>query len=609
MANTAELGIYVRAKDDASRVLGDIEKKAGGLGKAFGDMTKIAGGFVMAQGVMAAPGFLMDAAQAAADDAASCAKLQKAVENSGAAWDSYKGTLDTVIKTAQKRGFTDDQARDALALLTAQTGDAGEAAKRFAMAQDLARGANIDVYTASKLLGKVTDENVNVLARYGIKVAEGASEAELFGAIQQKFGGQAEAFANSTAGQMEAAKIQMQELKESIGYALLPIMTKLVGVLTEDIIPAIQKLVAEWGPKLQDAFGAVKGVIEPVIDALKGPLQDALTFLDEHKEILVAFAATVAILLVPALWAWTAAEIAKTAAMLAAAAAFVLANAPIIAVAAAIGLLVVGIIELVKHWDDIWPKIKAVWDTVLGFFTGTVGPFFTVTVPGFFISLKDKVVGVVTDIMGWLEEHWQTIVTVALAVLFPPGAGLFWIVTHFEEVKDAVLGFIGNIVEAITGLPGTVAGLVGSWFGASLGLGDAMFRGLMEGLKQAPGMVEAFLSGIWEALKGLINQAIDAVNNAIPNSIGAFGIGIDLPDNPIPHLATGIRNFRGGLALVGERGPELAYIPRGADVYSAQESRTAGAGRWTNYGRVTFNFPRADSREAAREIARQLRGL
>lgn len=33
-----------------------------------------------------------------------------------------------------------------------------------------------------------------------------------------------------------------------------------------------------------------------------------------------------------------------------------------------------------------------------------------------------------------------------------------------------------------------------------------------------------------------------------------------------PHFADGVRNFAGGMALVGERGPEIVNLPRGADV-------------------------------------------
>jgi hypothetical protein len=48
----------------------------------------------------------------------------------------------------------------------------------------------------------------------------------------------------------------------------------------------------------------------------------------------------------------------------------------------------------------------------------------------------------------------------------------------------------------------------------------------------------------------------------------------------VPGFADGVRNFSGGLAVVGERGPELVNLPKGADVFSNEESRrmTAGGG-------------------------------
>jgi hypothetical protein len=41
----------------------------------------------------------------------------------------------------------------------------------------------------------------------------------------------------------------------------------------------------------------------------------------------------------------------------------------------------------------------------------------------------------------------------------------------------------------------------------------------------------------------------------------------------VPQGANGFRNFRGGLALVGERGPELLNLPRGADLLPAPQTR------------------------------------
>lgn len=43
-----------------------------------------------------------------------------------------------------------------------------------------------------------------------------------------------------------------------------------------------------------------------------------------------------------------------------------------------------------------------------------------------------------------------------------------------------------------------------------------------------------------------------------------------------PHNAGGNENWKGGLTWVGEAGPELVSLPRGSQIYSAQESRSLG---------------------------------
>jgi phage-related protein len=46
--------------------------------------------------------------------------------------------------------------------------------------------------------------------------------------------------------------------------------------------------------------------------------------------------------------------------------------------------------------------------------------------------------------------------------------------------------------------------------------------------------------------------------------------------NEIPQLATGVTNFGGGMALVGENGPEIVNLPRGSNVIPNREVATGG---------------------------------
>lgn len=222
MASALEtvLGIVISSKDETAPGVASAEGNISRLGRGVLGATAAWSAFGSA--TTTAVGFLSDAARAGADDEASTLRLQQALENTGASWAAQQGAIEARIEAGQRLAFSDDQMRDSLSLLLAQTGSLDEALKRQKLAMDLARGAHIDVVTASKLLGKVTDENVNVLGRYGISVQKGADETALFAAVQQKFGGQAETYGNSTQGAIQRVTNATDDWKESVGQALGP---------------------------------------------------------------------------------------------------------------------------------------------------------------------------------------------------------------------------------------------------------------------------------------------------------------------------------------------------------------------------------------------------
>lgn len=562
----ATLSIVINARNNASAALQGIQKDVGGLQGSLGKLATIAGGVGLERLGEGAGQFLGSAAQAAADDAASLAKLKQAVENSGASYDTYKSQLEGVIDAGMKKGFTDDQTRDALSLLTAQTGSASEAMKRYGLAQDLARGANIDVVTASKLLGKVTDDNVNVLNRYGISVQKGASEAELFGAIQQKFGGQADAFANSTAGQMASAKIQMSELKEQIGYAVLPALALLADVLATKIAPAIATTIG---------------------------------FLTEHKGEVLAFAAGVAAVLVPAFIAWAISAASAAIATL-------VALAPLILVTAAVGLLALGLYELVTHWDTVKEKTMEVVGWMSDFIDEHFSAIKQIVVDAFEVvkgevetamTVIRDIIKIVTAVFtGDWSAAWDGIkqlvgdvlegivsdITLKLG-LVRDIMGLAWVVVKgaagiaWDELKSLISTAIDDVVGFVEAAPGRIAGFIGNMTVAALGLGMAFKDGVVNGIRGGFGALGDITAELWDALRSILNSAIDAINDFIPDEIVMPGAipNINLPDNPIPHLAAGVMAAKGGAYIVGEYGPELAMIPAGARVLPAWQTRQA----------------------------------
>jgi hypothetical protein len=134
---------------------------------------------------------------------------------------------------------------------------------------------------------------------------------------------------------------------------------------------------------------------------------------------------------------------------------------------------------------------------------------------------------------------------------------------------------IGHVIDAVTHLPQAIAGLGPKMLNA----GKALIGALLRGLSRAGGFAANFAGSVWGILKGLLNGAIDHINSALEFSI-SVGFGKHITINPpdIPRLALGTRDFAGGLALVGERGPELAVLPQHTQVVPAPQTAAALAG-------------------------------
>lgn len=256
----------VETGDAIKGVAKKAEESAGPVGKlndALGGMAKIAGGFVLGQGITSAPAAFMDMARAAAEDEASTKRVETAIHALSGNYTEHIGKVNEAIAAGQKKAFTDDETRDAVTKLALATGDTDEAMKRLAVAQDLARGANIPLADASRVLGKVTDENLQVFKRMGITLPNVASEADVLAAVQAKFAGQADQYANSTAGQFARAEDAISEAKEAIGYKLIPVMAtaaegalKLTDAFDAHVMPAIDKVAGVVG-EAADAFGSL----------------------------------------------------------------------------------------------------------------------------------------------------------------------------------------------------------------------------------------------------------------------------------------------------------------------------------------------------------------
>jgi len=246
MANP-EISLLVKMKDEASKELDKLQKNVGLTSKQMRNM----GIGMMAAGgaIVAGMGMAVKAANA---ERIGISRLEAQLKNVGVSYDHVKGSLEDVISATQyKTGIADDEQRIALGELVMITGDYQRSLDLMPLALDLAAAKEMDLGTAAEVVGRVAVGNTTILKRYGIELKEGATAAEALAEMQSKVGGTAEA----TRDPMKVLGAQIGDLKEAIGTALLPVVTKWLDKLTL-IIKNVQ-IWAEANPTLIKTIAAV----------------------------------------------------------------------------------------------------------------------------------------------------------------------------------------------------------------------------------------------------------------------------------------------------------------------------------------------------------------
>ena len=206
-------------------------EKAGAVAQAAAKVAAI-GFAAMAASAAAAGAVLFKAAQAAAEDQKAQQQLASQLRATTDATSlQVKGVEDFIDKTQRATGQADDKLRPALGRLAAATGDVSKAQDLLNIALNLSAATGKDVETISNALARAQEGAYGPLEKLGLGYEKGEIKARGFEAVQkdleERFSGAAQAKANTYEGVMARLKITFDELKESVGYKVLPIMTQL----------------------------------------------------------------------------------------------------------------------------------------------------------------------------------------------------------------------------------------------------------------------------------------------------------------------------------------------------------------------------------------------
>jgi len=212
-------------------------------------------------GVTAALG---SAVAAAAEDEAQAAQLALTLGNvTGATDKQVKATEDMISAMSRATGTADSELRPALATLVTGTKDIATATEALSLAQDIAIGSNKSLSEVSDALSKAFGGNMKGLQALSPEIKamikDGATLDEVMNVLGGTFGGAAATAANTAAGKFKILKNSLDETKESIGAALLPVVEK--------VLPVLQKF-ADWAQNNPQAFLAIAGAITAISVAI-----------------------------------------------------------------------------------------------------------------------------------------------------------------------------------------------------------------------------------------------------------------------------------------------------------------------------------------------------
>ncbi|ABX04014.1 phage tail tape measure protein, TP901 family [Herpetosiphon aurantiacus DSM 785] len=363
-----------------------------------------------------------------------------------------------------------------------------------------------------------------------------------------------------------------------------------IRTITTEVFTSIQSMVqTAWGiitswfrengeqivTFLRNAWGRIEGIVSTVLGAVGTVIQTALgairTFLEQHGEEIKGVLTM----------AWETIQVVIDGAL-------DVINGAIIPFFHGIATF------LSDHKDQITGLLSGAWSIIKGIVEAAMsviqGVIKTVSAviqgdwSGAWTAIKDVFAGlwngIIDIVKGALEVVWNLLV-VAWDLI---GTGIS---TAWDGISDYFRTMFGGVLDNLDGfLEQFKNGVAVAWQwikDASAAVWDEITNGIVEAFR-----------GILSGIKSPLNLMITAVNKLIEgaNTVGSalgFG-GIPL----IPYLADGVKNWAGGLAFASEpwkgieamrtRGgdfallpPGISNIPRGAEVFTAEETKGMAA--------------------------------
>lgn len=238
---------------------------------------------------------------------------------------------------------------------------------------------------------------------------------------------------------------------------------------------------------------------------------------------------------------------------------------------------------------------------------------------GLVITFKDQIMAVLNALWGGISAGFQA-VTSFIQTVFQVASSVVM------AVWSPIAGFFGGVWAQIRGIFSGVGNFFGAVFGwaanaasgalnSIIGVASGVYNAIASFFRPIGTVAGNMIGG---TIRGVVNGIIGMVQNGLNSFIsminGAAGIinkipGVHIPGIPhigLPRLAFGAKNYAGGVTLVGERGPELVNLPKGADVYTATQTANAFRNSRGGGGGVTIQHMEVHNDVDAHNVIEQI---
>jgi hypothetical protein len=462
------------------------------------------------------------------------------------------------------------------------------------LASDVASFNNVDPGEAAEALGAALRGEAEPMRRFGVLLDDATLKAEAMelriydgnGALTQQqkilaanraiFEQTTDAqgdFARTSDGVANKSRIvaaQFENMKAQLGEKLMPVAAAFFSFLSEQGIPAIQKLAA-WmeenlGPAIQrvaawfqENWPQIRAAIANVVDWLVNEgwpiLQRVFQAVSEKVGELVA--------IFKKHWGEISTTVSST----------IGAVQKVIEVAVAV---ISGIWD--KFGENIMKQIETTWNFVKGIVEAAMsvirGIIQTVTalIRGDWSGAWDGIKSIIPGVWRAIESIVSYALDTVRNIISAAWTGIR---TAVSEIFNGIRNLAGNawdaVVNGVRDLPGRILAYVGNMVSAGASLG----RGLVDGMKDAIGALAGAGAGlarnIANTVTGFINRnIIDKLNDLFEFKIdGPFGTSITFNPPDIGHLPS----FHSGGVVPGRVGQEVPILAQAGERVLTREQQ------------------------------------